>query len=342
MKKQIGINFNYGPNELNDQIFKISPKRMENRIRDAFSRVNVEVHTVDLVNPKSPETIAVIYFDFNWRHWLHDEFLKNVPYDKRVLVYVEPANVNPTAYYISFFRNHFKTIFTFDEILLAKNPSYIPHTILPFGELEDYPSNRYADIPFSNKKLLCSISSNRWHYMPQSNYGRRKRIYKWFCENHPDDFDLYGHSWNKPITRIERIFGHPVFKCYRGTIDGPYSRKMDTMARYKFALCVENCATRPGYISEKIRDCFCSRTIPIYYGASGIEKRVPSHCYINLREFRNCQALYDYLTAMTEAEYSSRVEAINQFILSPAAHYFSADNFTGILVDGIMSRLGSK
>lgn len=341
MKKRIGINFNYGPNELNDQIFKINPKRMENRIRDAFEKVGVEVHTIDLVDPLSPDTIAVIYFDFNWRHWLHDKFLKSVPFEKRVLVYVEPANVNPTAYYIPFFRNHFKTVFTFDEILLSKNPSFIPHTILPLGELEDYPINRYADIPFASKKLLCSISSNRWHYMPQSNYGRRKRIYKWFCENHPEDFDLYGYSWNVPITRFERIFGHPVFKCYRGVIDGPYSRKMDTMSHYKFALCVENCATRPGYISEKIRDCFCSRTIPIYYGATGIEKYVPESCYINLRNFKSHAELYAYLSAMTESEYTRRTAAIDNFVTSPAAHYFSADNFTGILVNGIMNRLAS-
>lgn len=341
MKKKIGINFGYNQSQLNDKIFEISPKRMENRIRDAFAKLDIEVHTVDLVDPASPDTIAVIYFDFNWRHWLHDKFLKKVPFEKRVLVYVEPANVNPTAYYIPFFRNHFKTVFTFDEILLAKNPSYLPHSILPFGELEDYPTNRYADIPFSSKKLLCSISGNHWSYMPQSNYVRRKRIYKWLCDNHPNDFDLYGFLWNEPITRFERIFGYPVFKCYRGRITGPYSRKMDTMAHYKFALCIENCATRPGYISEKIRDCLCSRTIPIYYGAAGIEKYVPELCYINMRNFKDYQTLYDYLSKMTETEYTRRAKAIDEFVVSPAAHYFSADNFTGTLVTGIMKRLGT-
>lgn len=336
MSKVIGLSFNYGPEDLNDGIFNHGPKRMENRIRDAFAARSVDTHTVDLVDPNADDTLAVLFFDFNWRHWLKDRFLKTIPFEKRALAYVEPRNINPTAYYIPFFRNHFAKIFTYDERLLKDNPTYIPHTVLPFGELEDYPENRYANISFSQKKLLCAISRNRWSYMPQSTYGFRKSAYAWFCKHQPEQFDLFGSQWNEPVVFYQRWFGHPTFSCYRGPIPGTWSNKLDKMAHYKFALCFENNANAPGYISEKIRDCFCCRCVPIYYGSAGVEKHIPRECFIDMHDFKSFAALNDFIVNMPESEHRKYVDAINRFIVSPEAKYFSAKNFTDTLVNGII------
>lgn len=336
MRKIIGLSFNYKPTDLNDGIFRHCPTAIPNRIRDAFAAVGVVTHTVDLVDPRSPETIAVIYFDFNWRHWLHEKRLKGIPFEKRVLVYLEPRNINPSAYYIPFFRNHFSKVFTYDERLLASNPSYIRHCVVPFGEFENYTTNPYADIPFAQKKLICAVSMNRWSYMPQSTYGFRKSAYAWFCKHQPNQFDLFGKCWNEPVIFYQKWFGHPTFSCYRGPISGPWSNKLDKMAHYKFALCFENNANAPGYISEKIRDCFCSRCVPIYYGSAGVEKHIPRECFIDMHDFKSFAALNDFIVNMPESEHQKYIDAINRFIVSPQAKYFSAKNFTDIIVKGIL------
>lgn len=335
-RRVIGLSFNYRTDQLKDGIYNLTgPSHMENKIRDAFAAVGVETHTVDLVDPSSDETLAVIFFDFNWRHWLHDKYLKTVPFEKRVLVTVEPRNINPTLYYVPFFRRKFKTVFTYDERLLAKNPDYIRHVVISAGELSTFAENRYAHIPFADKKLLCAVNLNRWSYMPQSTYGLRKKAYGWFCDHRPENFDLYGHYWNQPVIFYERWFGYPKFSCYRGAILGDYTKKMDTMARYRFALCFENNADAPGYISEKIRDCFCARCVPIYYGSSGIEKYVPRDCFVNLRDFKSFEDLDRFIAGMTECEHARYVSAIDRYIGSPAAGYLSSKNFTDILVRGL-------
>ena len=37
---------------------------------------------------------------------------------------IEPNNVNPSLYFVPFYRNRFHTVFTWDERLLQKHPSY--------------------------------------------------------------------------------------------------------------------------------------------------------------------------------------------------------------------------
>ena len=53
--------------------------------------------------------------------------------------------------------------------------------------------------------------------------------------------------------------------------------------KYKFILCIENSYTN-GYITEKIFNCFYSRSIPIYKGSPIIEKFINKDSFIDFRK----------------------------------------------------------
>ena len=341
MKSLLGINYFLSPADGNDAVFdsnhsknQCSPFLCKFK-RWIEKRYNVEVHTPDLIDWSQKEAVATLYFDYSWRYNLKDTFIKQIPHKKRALMLIEPANVNPSLYYLAFFRDKFSTVFTWDMRLLKDNPDYIPINVPVGAEPKEY---RHAKkyVPFSQKKLLVAISRNRWSYMPNSTYNDRTRAYIFFDKEIPLDFDLFGYGWNEPSSPIQRLFGHPHFKCYRGPITGDHWRgKTEKMAEYKFALCYENNASQPGYISEKIVDCLCARCIPIYYGSLGLENRIPKSCWIDARMFSSLGDMLTYIKGMTETEYNKRLMAIDAFLNSEACDFFSTEHYFRTLAQGL-------
>lgn len=108
---------------------------------------------------------------------------------------------------IGHYRKLFSKIFTWDERLAARNPGYVLTNVFPGVDAELYRGEKYKGIPFAEKKLLFAASTNRWHYMPQSTFGERRRIYKYFEEHQPDQFDFFGQGWNAPAGPFERYIG---------------------------------------------------------------------------------------------------------------------------------------
>ena len=248
---------------------------------------------------------------------------------------IEPENINPSLYYTSFYRKRFGTIFTWDKKLLRRNPGYKPVNVPVGAEPSAYRENRFGGISFAEKKLLIAVSRNRWAYMPQSTYGMRKAAYKHFEANCKDGFDLYGQGWNNPVTSFEKWFGFHRFSCYRGEIPGTWDDKVAMMSRYKFALCFENNASQPGYVSEKITDCFCARCVPIYYGSPGVEDLIPQSCWIDVRQFRNFHEIQNFIVNMTPESHAEYLSAIENFMHSDALDFFSTDHYFTTLAEGL-------
>lgn len=175
-------------------------------------------------------------------------------------------------------------------------------------------------------------------------YNLRRRAYAWFERHQPDQFDLYGQYWNAPVVCFERWFGYPHYENYRGELPNGGAGKVEKMAQYKFALCFENNASQPGYISEKITDCLCARCVPIYYGSRGIEKRIPRECFIDYRDFRSLAELEQFLVRMDERTYNRYLDAIERFLNSESAEYFTSDNFFRLIANGLglSARVGSS
>lgn len=159
-------------------------------------------------------------------------------------------------------------------------------------------------------------------------YTERLRAIKHFSEN--PGFHLYGRGWKTRCRKMPIDFHLAAVRSYKGAC----SDKISTLAKYRFAVCFEN--TRfPGYITEKIFDCFFAGCIPIYYGAPDIEKYVPKETFIDFREFEGYADLDKYLVQMTSDKASSYLEAAKTFLASKAFDPFYQDHFASELVSAL-------
>ena len=182
---------------------------------------------------------------------------------------------------------------------------------------------KFQSIPFAEKKYLTNISGNKYSTNELELYSLRRQSIKYFEQELGDQFDLYGIGWNEPVTFWQRIFKStvPIFKSYAGLADS----KPDTFSKYRFALIYEN-AQVPGYITEKIIDCFRCQCVPIYMGAPNVENYISKDTYIDRREFKDDQSLLSFLNKIDETEYGYYLERISAFLNGPkfASHISTA------------------
>jgi hypothetical protein len=332
----IAINYYFSPEDLENRIFAAERRDWKAEFMQHF-RAYVrsrggDVVTLDTVDFRDPAVKAVLYFEYSWRFARTDRFLATVPREKRALVLLEPANINPSLYYTSFYRSRFHTVFTWDLNLLRRNPSYVQINVPRGADPLKYRTNPFRDLRFADKKLVVAVNSNRWSYMPQSNYRFRIRAYKHFDRTCPGQFDLFGIGWNQPHSFLEKHFGYPTFAAFRHPIHS-YDEKVRTIANYRFFLCIENNAFQPGYISEKLTDCFCARCVPVYYGWKGTGAYVPRDTWIDMRDFRDLCKLSVFLKGMSEAEHRRYLDAIDRFLGSDRLEFFMTEHMFGAVAD---------
>ena len=128
---------------------------------------------------------------------------------------------------------------------------------------------------------------------------------RWFEQYHPERFDLYGPGWDAE-----------QFPSYRG----PGAQKLETLSRYRFALCYERTTGEPGYVTSAIFDCLEARCIPVYLGASNIDEYVPPGCYIDRRSFSSTERLYAFLAGLSESDQRGFLERIERFLNTSSPH----------------------
>lgn len=202
-------------------------------------------------------------------------------------------------------------------------------------------------------RFCCLISGNK--ALPQADprnlYPERVNAIRWFEANAPEDFDLYGVEWDLPQARsgvngkiqrrlwrmVSRVVKLRPFASYRGKV----ARKSDVLARTRFAICYENVSDLPGYITEKIFDCFFSGCVPVYWGAPNVTDFIPQDCFIDRRKFANIADVYAFLKAMPESEFRLYQSRIADFLGSDAALQFGSEFFAGAIVDTILRDHGA-
>jgi hypothetical protein len=217
------------------------------------------------------------------------------------------------------------------------------------------PINAYPPDGFvSRNKFFCLISSNRTLEVQDDRilYPERVKAIRWFELNAPHDFDLYGVDWDMPVThsglagKLARRFWRTLsrfvklqpFPSYRGRV----AHKRDVLTQTRFAICYENVRDLPGYITEKIFDCFFSGCVPVYWGASNITDHIPANCFIDRRQFKDTGEVYAYLKGMTELEFVGYQHRIVAFLQSDAAYPFSSEFFAETVVNAIVQDIGSQ
>lgn len=167
-------------------------------------------------------------------------------------------------------------------------------------------------------------------------YVSRLRAISYFAQD--DGFDLYGRGWENAGATLPKHTAEAVARCYQGEI--PPLDKTSVMSDYKFSLCFEN-TSFPGYITEKIFDCFVAGCIPIYWGAPDVAQAIPESTFIDATSFRGFREMRDFIRSMTTSQGQSYLDAARAFLNSPDAARYHEDRFVADVTDALLESLGT-
>lgn len=222
----------------------------------------------------------------------------------RILYIFEPLVVYPRQFLRSFWEP-FDAVLTWNETLVGQGGKFVRFPSLfydfPFGAVHGVSGKPACPPDWREKKrAMCQIAGNKYSFMPSELYSRRRAIARWF-----------GRHGKLPLD----TFGVPPMPVpgYRGQA----ADKLETFSAYRYALCLENDAHplwSAGYVTEKIFDCFYAFSVPVYLGASNVEKVIPPECFIDLRNFASLAELDDYLLALSDDAYRGYLVAIEKFL----------------------------
>ena len=267
---------------------------------------NITIDTADIRPPESAD--YVFYSDM-------PNTLPKTP-KNTILLLLESELIKPQNWNIS---NHkrFEKIFTWHDEFVD-NKTYFKL---------NFSNKIFCDIPNKKTKFCTLISGHKQCHHKLELYSKRIEAIRWFETHHPKQFDLYGIGWEKGEKKF-RWF-NKKFKSYRG----PIASKHQILQHYKFAICYENARDIPGYITEKIMDCFFVGTVPIYWGAPNITDSIPASCFIDKRNFESYNALYNYLNTMTDDTYQTYQREIRKFLNSSAVAPFDANHVAKQIAD---------
>lgn len=206
----------------------------------------------------------------------------------------------------------------------------------------------------TNRQLLVMINSYRYSRLKKNEfYSERLKILNYFFKK--DSFDLYGRDWNKLSGNLVRNFIESLLwslkwfnnrriKDFFVSIPirsklkkvTPSIDKYETLSKYKFAICFESMGIE-GFISEKIFECFFCGTIPIYLGDPKITDKIPEDTFIDFRNFRNYDHLFNYINNMNEDKYNTYINNIRNFIASNSYYPFTKEYFADKFYKDVIS-----
>ena len=282
---------------------------------------------------------AIVFIEMpkgNNPYYMH--CIANRLFDKMYLIVNEPKAVLPPNHNPSFHSN-FKRILTWNDELVDGHKYLKFFYMLPirYGKKVILPR-----FPFSNKKLLCLISSNKHSSYDKELYSERIRAIRFMEKFHPKEFDLYGFWWDLPIInngflndllinaaiskfwpKLPSFLRFKRYPSYRGTID----YKKDILPKYKFTISYENEFGAKGYTSEKILEAMLHGCVPVYLGDPDITKHIPKNCFIDKREYPTYESLYKKLSSIDENEHFTYLNNIEKFLNSENVYPFTIDSF---------------
>ncbi len=275
---------------------------------------NIEINTYDINTPETP--YKYVYFDLPYP-WDFSglSVWKMIFLNRRmnILICNESAMVIPFNY-MKIIHLFFTKVYTWNEGLVD-NQEYFQIRLPKSSIGINTPAKKFKD-----KKFLVLINKNVLPFFPfklfkpfgKELYTERIKSIEFFEKNIIDKFELYGRGWNKPkrYNLSELFFGFKKYSIYKGEIED----KIKLLSNFKYSLCFENLTDVKGYITEKIFDCLKARCIPIYWGASDIEKYIQKDCFIDFRDFGDFEKLLQFLESIDENRYNTYIKNIESLL----------------------------
>lgn len=269
-----------------------------------LEREGHQVHTVDLYN----DLTLVDYFlffegDLNWL----EKVIRMGMAERMIYCNAEPPSVNPLNC-----PEGYGKIKRYFPYILTWNDDWIDGETVFKRNIPYFFRYNIGNVPFSERKLLTSISGNKKSFHPDELYSEREKVLTFFENHYPDETDFYGTGWERA--------SHP---CYHGKVE----KKYEVFWKYRFAICFENIKNVSGYVTEKILDCLTSGIVPVYAGAKNIDEYIPKACYIDYWQFQNHEQLADYLHSVEEGQFNEYLNAAKEFLGSEGTLAFSGAEY---------------
>jgi hypothetical protein len=300
------------------------------KLKQEFKKYNYDLSTNDI---NSIEESEIVIYASNMP--------KILPMDDKInssyVILTESSFIRPDNYDIDKHK-YFKKVFTWHDNLVD-DAKYIKLNY----------ANKFPDT--INKDKLCvliSANKNPPYSKEKDLYSKRREAIKWFENNKPNDFDLFGVGWDSYHFTGNRLIGYlnlipnlgKVYTKYKGisypSYKGKIDNKKEVMEKYKFSICFENAKDIPGYITENIFDSFVAGCVPIYWGANNILDYVPKDCFIDKRDFKTYKELYSFITSISDEEYLIYLNNIEEYLKSEAALQFKSEGFVNTIVSTIL------
>ncbi len=277
---------------------------------------NIELNTLDI--PTEKPIFKYIYIDlpYIWQHWnlpIWKTILLNR--ERNILICHESPIIIPYNYW-KILHYFFAKIYTWNDDLVDNIRYFKIH--LPQHSV----GNKITAKKFNNKKFLILINANKSSFLPfrllsqfgKELYSERIKALEFFEHTIPNDFSLLGRGWNKPkkYNITELFLGYKKYHTYKGEVK--IKDKLELLSNFKYCICFENLTDAKGYITEKIFHCFQAKCVPIYWGASNIEKYIPKNCFIDFRDFGDCEKLLNFIASIDEKRYNRYIKNIEKLL----------------------------
>lgn len=198
-----------------------------------------------------------------------------------IALLLEPRSMIGTAYeYVSMHPEYFKLIFTHDsELLRLPQAHYL----------------NWADVWLttdSEKDKWISLCTSFKNWCPL--HKARLLLAKAYENSH--DVDVFYGDWNNP--------------------DVPEVKAKDYLEHYKFSIIIEN-DIDDLWFTEKLLNCFSTKTVPIYLGARKIGDIFNTDGIIQVSSHLD---IPDVIYGLKNSDYKKRLEAINENFIAVNAY----------------------
>jgi hypothetical protein len=239
-----------------------------------------------------------------------------------ILLINEPNEFFGLHDYAIQYGNNYNVVLTWSQKILDKLPNAY---LFPLGE-------RNIDLEYSktfeNKERIFEVSFLRGilnkiegHHLRHRIFDRESQInipYKWWPV-------LSDFNWNK----MNRPDGNDLPNG--NPIEGE-GKKEVWNRNAMFHVAVEN-SKYQNLLTDKIIDCFCTKTLPIYWGAPNIGDFYDERGIIT---FKDENELIDIINKLTPEDYYSRLEYINnnyEIALKNSNFFQRIENFLDELIE---------
>ncbi len=197
-------------------------------------------------------------------------------------------------------------------------------------------SNKYYRNPFNFKSILNPKGFEAWvrgkfkissclvkkSAVKNQLHDRRLETIDYFCKK--SLLSLYGHGWDN-LDNLPLKWRNKFKKNVKKLLPVSCVDKKQTMSNYKFSICFEN-TIYPGYLTEKIIDCFVAGVIPIYLGDPNVGDVIPDDIFIDMRDYNSLDELYFRIKSIDKDEGSNMIKSARKFLDSDLGQSFTYYN----------------